>query len=1044
MVNKLISMTLVAAAAINLVASEVKPLLHWNFASTSISKPDAKQQRLLSQNSIRKTLLIAINPNYSLKDGVLRCSGYSPKKYHRIVNVDKISADAATIDLIFRVNAPINRKSSLLCYEEWSWARAQLKIYLTKASELAISFKALRERTKKQLLLRSKPIKFVPGKFYTVRATMESGKMLRLYCNGALVAETNKAFSFSDFSLPMERAKALFSVGCSNERGGRPTEHFNGAIREISIYDRALAPTQNKDDCAADGESVSIVFRRIETSPKIDGELQDDCYCRANWTRPFMLLGKESKDVYGVWLDAESKYSKSVAVATLLYNNKYLYVAYKVRFPKGMKPLGNGKWSRNNDFVEFFVKPGPGPTYQILVDSTGNCESFRYGAFSKIGGDWKPKNIQSAVKIKSGVFQVEVAIPLEELGFEKPPAPGTMWRGNFTRTGPTCGGLSTWAPVGPQFMSPEAFGYLICESQRAYLEKRMEKFLSLLNGCHKAKTILGTEFKQLCADVQSTGDQRSQYLPLSNRLKSFRNRLFQVLNADQKLIVWPSSSWKNFPPNVEIPFGTAPLSSLTLTAPLGARAINSFRVTNLTNRAALSVIKVKGAPEIVQRLRVREVGFIELKGGRMVPDPIFDLPAGEVLRTAPYSTSMVWLDLNCTGLKAGKYHGELIVYPGYSGFNSKTIRLTLEVSPIDISKDKLHNFTYTIEPKKGRLDPLKIDLTKNYLLNTITILPPLFVPPLNRGFETVDTVIKQLDESGTPREKIMFLLWADFNVKSHWSPLRVRNKLVRFGDPRWKAEFKKRLLRFRDYLKERYNMGYSQFAIYTYDEPRGDPADTSTTAYNAIEGAKFIRTVDPKIQLFVNLVKSYDYVKEYAKWYDILVPAYPHLLRNPKMFKVYRDSKREIWTYWVLSKNQSCSNYREIFWGNLLHGFSGCAAFYTMWRRDAGDAYNSYDHNPKTPKRTIDYSTLYVNKRTSGVSYSRRMESWYCGLIDFKLARFCRARIAAGEKSSNMAWAKDALTKIIAAGNDKNQNIDEVSLRLLRLAEKLRQGAETR
>ena len=38
---------------------------------------------------------------------------------------------------------------------------------------------------------------------------------------------------------------------------------------------------------------------------------------------------------------------------------------------------------------------------------------------------------------------------------------------------------------------------------------------------------------------------------------------------------------------------------------------------------------------------------------------------------------------------------------------------------------------------------------------------------------------------------------------------------------------------------------------------------------------------------------------------------------------------------------------------------------------------------------TDDYQTIYHNYRTGLETPSRRMEAWYLGIVDFKLAQYC-------------------------------------------------------
>ena len=122
----------------------------------------------------------------------------------------------------------------------------------------------------------------------------------------------------------------------------------------------------------------------------------------------------------------------------------------------------------------------------------------------------------------------------------------------------------------------------------------------------------------------------------------------------------------------------------------GARAIASFFVSNLTGRALMTNImfqtdpKKKNDPDVkkfAEKVRFREVAYIELNGGKMIPDPIFDLPIGSMLRVAPDTTSVVWLDIDTADLKPGKYTGTIRLYPSFSGFEQKEIKVNLQVSP---------------------------------------------------------------------------------------------------------------------------------------------------------------------------------------------------------------------------------------------------------------------------------------------------------------------------------------------------------------------------
>ena len=129
--------------------------------------------------------------------------------------------------------------------------------------------------------------------------------------------------------------------------------------------------------------------------------------------------------------------------------------------------------------------------------------------------------------------------------------------------------------------------------------------------------------------------------------------------------------------------------------------------------------------------------------------------------------------------------------------------------------------------------------------------------------------------------------------------------------------------------------------------------------------------------------------------------------------------------------------YRHLFWENMHAGFKGPATFYDMFAC-SGDPFNSYDSNIKNSKVTADYGAAYKNARRNGFAASRRLEAWYLGYIDFKLARFCENRIAQlqamGEDASQY---ENQLQDIFELGYKPSGNMSQASKLLLKLAESL-------
>ena len=85
-----------------------------------------------------------------------------------------------------------------------------------------------------------------------------------------------------------------------------------------------------------------------------------------------------------------------------------------------------------------------------------------------------------------------------------------------------------------------------------------------------------------------------------------------------------------------------------------------------------------------------------------------------------------------------------------------------------------------------------------------------------------------------------------------------------------------------------------------------------------------------------------------------------------------------------------------------------------------------------------DYAAVYRNDRRQQLTPSRRLEAWYLGSVDFKLAKLCQGRIAElRKKGQNVQAEERELKEIIHEGFRAGGNMNAASTRLLRLAEKL-------
>lgn len=130
--------------------------------------------------------------------------------------------------------------------------------------------------------------------------------------------------------------------------------------------------------------------------------------------------------------------------------------------------------------VEFFFRPDlESPVYyQFAAGANGKFEAMRFSATGNQDKAFQSKAVCNVSRAGNG-YSVEMQIPGSEIGLDKF-EPGMAASANFTRTGASCGGLSTWAPVGSSFHNSERFGKLIFGSRKAYFSRcltEMKRYL---------------------------------------------------------------------------------------------------------------------------------------------------------------------------------------------------------------------------------------------------------------------------------------------------------------------------------------------------------------------------------------------------------------------------------------------------------------------------------------------------------------------------------------------------------------------------------------
>ena len=145
------------------------------------------------------------------------------------------------------------------------------------------------------------------------------------------------------------------------------------------------------------GSEAGIVVQRITEPPMIDGKLDDDIYRKAEWSSPFLSLGKESETVHALQLSADEKFQRLQTVYSLFTDGKSLIAAFKAPVSANVSPASEGKWGKKDDFVELFFTRDGVAVHQILIDCNGNMQGLFYEGTGTLPKKWELDGVRSAV-----------------------------------------------------------------------------------------------------------------------------------------------------------------------------------------------------------------------------------------------------------------------------------------------------------------------------------------------------------------------------------------------------------------------------------------------------------------------------------------------------------------------------------------------------------------------------------------------------------------------------------------------------------------------
>ena len=1047
--------------AVSLSAAE--PAYYWDFDSTN-----PKTGIPVGNNGIHYyNALIIKNGGVNGTNGVL-CNG---KRRNQIVL--PLDCKEWTVELKFKLNhGDSTVPRYLFAYEYNSWNCARFLLFIDRNGKLTGDFRRVKMPEKtiaKQFTFSSEKRSWQPGKWYTVRVASKSGGPARIWLDGEMVAGKNNALALSDLNDGKNyKWYPQVSFGCNPRDPSKAELPLLGIVDDLKIWKTYEEPLTSS---ILTGNNEAQNYVMITEKKK-------------EWSTPFQILDRETGRA-GNYHKAEDKFVKHASQAALKYKNGILHVYFQCPVPKDMKIESGTGESLWKECVEFFFRPDiKSPVYyQFAAGANGKFEAMRFSATNNLDKTFQSKAICNVSHNGNG-YSVEMQIPASEIKLDKF-EPGMTASGNFTRTGASCGGLSTWAPVGSIFHNPERFGKLIFGSRQAYFFRRiaqLKKELAGQNSTGESKTAMEKQLVETEKLNNTSGNNPACFTKLENQLEYLRKSVAAMRLAGCSTLIWKPDVWGN---DIEISMVSRPLEKISLTSARNSRVLYGFAVSNLTDKSFLGQIKLfpgeypsrtnensfsydSAFHELFSNARIQEGIPQATASDTILYDAMAPLPLNTLLRIPPKTTVPLWLELSTADLPAGNYTGTLVLKPAYRGFVLEKVPFELEVLSPDLGKVFVRNFNYTYLERpytfhetlwKNEISPLTRFLANHGInfMASFGVASPKTDADGNIGpvdFTLIDRVFDGLIASGVPANELsacFYLAW-----EHNWARLYHREPSSRekgksrpddkitppfcaFGSPQWDKAAKTFLKKLVSHIREKYNLPPERIVFYPIDEPSGKIEDPKSTNHLAFKFGKLIKEALPECRIMVNpnsRKPDQEYLKvlrRYCELFDIIELYRPKLV-TPETIKIVKEAKRELWTYNILQKETAPEVYRRIYWENFRDGVDDVAAFWHIDQMAGGDGFDPYDSNRYNRRNRTDYGTVYTDFNFGKMLTSRRMEAHFQGLYDYKAAKLCRQLLKRKENPEAQKKLDEIVNRAIQGDCE---TMAACRVELLRLAESL-------
>ena len=1027
-----------------LLPCQALPIWEWNFERR------IKNSYFESSNAAGKKLWMigkereksGINQSNALDCG----SG----AYNYIAELDMLWK-AFTIELNLKLDKEVNAKNgnTILWYASNHFGRRDFLFKITPKNELSAQFLIKTDDGKKILknyTVKSKPLAISPGKFHKVKISSVSGGICSIFFDDILVASRKNALSFSDLAGKSPKYYPLLIIG-GEARTGKPRFKLNGSIDDLKIYNKKVENSSLLPSATASGSLKAY-------PPDIPLLLNKKAVSTS-----FNILDINTQGGV-VFTQADKAFQKCAATAELERKNNTLSVQFNAPFLPSHPVEGktNSIWA--GELVEFFLADEKQKIYYQYVYNVSNRQQAAFAwTFNHTPiHDWR-SSFKADFKKSANKYQVIFTIPEKEIRLNT--ADGkNVYRINFTRSGKSTGGRSTWAKTGQNFHNISAFGTVLSGNYSDFLQEELKKILKDPQWGKNPQ--ISQKAAALEQAISEKGNLPSNFQFFKKKLENFKTELIMQKIAGKKLIISQPGLWTD---DISPGMLTVVPEKFRIRMPQNTTTFLGLAVSNMSDKRYLGRIKCMDTFPVnrfdnfpVDRFPLdrgfREAIPHEDNNGTSYYDALAELPLGQLLRVAPKETASIWLKLSSHNMPAGIYKTNIVLKSASEGINNEVIPLEVEVLPVDLGKIKIDVMHYNyiqsrfidrFKAPKDELLKYLIERNVNYIYCNVPggkdmdIYPPMEEngTPGKCDFSQLDRNIDLYIRNGMALDRIKLIFYLAMDYPGYCMKNKGKNCRFEQFSNEWCQGIKSFFQQLFDHLKAKYKITSDRIVFIPVDEPRGDFNDQKSSAFKACKYARFLKKVVPQAVLMAN---PYDLnntavcknnLKKLAECIDIIAPYSGQL--SPALVKYIKSLKfKEYWTYNILQKIHKPEAYRRKIWENMYYGFSPVSPYWHVDQSDGGDAFCSFDVDTSFGVRRNDYATVFADFSNGKGLVSRRQEAHYLGTEDAKIIILCR-KLTQGKPQAA------AVEQIIARGAAGDmETIEKCRDKLLEIALQLK------